>query len=176
MIAALAASAPAEAAAPRCATTHWVGVWSAPPTDASRGTGLGDRVDGSLNEKTATRDDTTRAILTPTYGGSTLRVRLSNRFGDGPVTFAHVTVARRQAGAALVPGTTAREVRFGGRRSVTVAAGRDVVSDATTFSFRAFASLGGRRARAGRRRQADRALQRPADVVHHARRDRGPRR
>ncbi len=140
---ALAAFAPATAAAaaaPSCTATHWVGVWSAPPSDASRGTGLGDSVDGSFNEKTATDNDTTRAILTPTHGGSTLRVRLSNRFGTVPVTFGHVTVARRQAGAALVPGTTA-EVLFDGRASVTVPAGQDVVSDAVGLSFGAFQAL-----------------------------------
>ena len=117
-----------------------MGVWSAPPTNASRGTGLGDRVDGSLNDKTATRNDTTRAILTPTHGGSRLRVRLSNRFGDRPVTFGHVTVARRQSGAVLVPGTTA-EVRFRGRRAVYRPPGGEVVSDAAKLSFGAFEAL-----------------------------------
>jgi lysophospholipase L1-like esterase len=139
---ALAAAAlpPAAGAAPRCSATHWVGAWSAPPSDASRGTGIGDRLDPSLNVKTPARDDTTRAILTPTLGGSTLRVRLSNRFGAGPVTFAHVTVARRQGGAALVAGTV-REVTFHGRRSVTVRAGRDVISDAVRLPFRAAQTL-----------------------------------
>jgi lysophospholipase L1-like esterase len=139
VFAAVCAAQPA-AAASGCAARHWVGVWSAPPTNASRGTGLGDRVDGSFNEKTAARQDTTRAILTPTHGGSTLRVRLSNRFGDRAVTFGHVTVARRQTGAELMPGTT-REVRFGGRRAVTVRAGHDVVSDAVRLSFGAFDAL-----------------------------------
>ncbi|HEX6390882.1 MAG TPA: GDSL-type esterase/lipase family protein, partial [Solirubrobacteraceae bacterium] len=133
-------SAPSVVAAPRCTERHWVGVWSAPPTNAPRGTGLGDRMDGSLNDKTATRNDTTRAILTPTHGGSTLRVRLSNRFGDKAVTFGRVTVARRETGAALVPGT-ARELRFRGRRTVTVPAGRDVVSDAVRLRFGAFEAL-----------------------------------
>jgi lysophospholipase L1-like esterase len=115
-------------------------VWSAPPTNASRGNGLGDRFDGSFNPKTATRDDTTRAILTPTHGGSILRIRLSNRFGDGPVRFAHVTVARRQAGAELMPGT-AREVRFNGHPAVVVGPGHDAVSDPVKLTFGAFQPL-----------------------------------
>ncbi len=138
--AASATAAQAAVAAPSCTARHWVGVWSAPPTNASRGTGLGDRVDGSFNKKSAARDDTTRAILTPTRGGSTLRVRLSNRFGDRPVTFGRVTVARRQAGAVLVAGATA-ELRFRGRPAVTVPAGRDVVSDAARLPFDAFEAL-----------------------------------
>lgn len=140
---ALTAAVPSSAAAapPSCAAQHWVGAWSSPPTDASRGTGwLGDRVDPSLNLKTATDNDTTRAFLTPTLGGSTLRVRLSNRFGTVPVTFTHVTVARRRSGAALVPGTV-REVRFRGRASITAGPGRDVVSDAVKLPFKASQSL-----------------------------------
>lgn len=123
-----------------CTTPTWVGVWSAPPSDASRGTGIGDGIDGSGNVKSEIRDDTVRAILTPTHGGATLRVRLSNRFGTAPVTFGHATVARRRSGAALVPGTVT-ELRFAGRRSVTVPAGEDVLSDAAALSFDAFQSL-----------------------------------
>lgn len=67
-------------------------------------------------------------------------MRLSNRFGTGPVTFGHVTVAHRLAGPALVPGTVT-QVRFGGRRSVTVPAGEDVVSDAADLRFAAFQTL-----------------------------------
>jgi lysophospholipase L1-like esterase len=138
---ALAVAAPGAGAAPvPCTERHWVGVWAAPPSDASRGTGVGDTVDGSGNLKSGIRNDTTRAILTPTLGGSTLRVRLSNRFGTGPVTFGHVMVARRLAGASLVPGT-ATELRFSGRRSVTVAAGGDVISDAADLPFEAFQPL-----------------------------------
>ena len=133
------APAPAAALSP-CSEARWVGVWSSPPSDASRGTGVGDAVDGSGNPKSDIRNETTRAILTPTFGGSTLRVRLSNRFGTGPITFGHATVARRRAGASLVPGTVT-ELRFAGKRSVTVPAGEDVVSDAADMGFGAFQPL-----------------------------------
>lgn len=137
----LAAGLPAGAAAAPCSATQWVGVWSAPPTDASRGTGnIGDNVDGSFNQKTSARNDTTRAVLTPTYGGNTVRVHLSNRFGGQSVTFGHVTIALRRAGAEIAPGT-ARELLFGGKRSVTVKPGQDVVSDPVGFVFNAFEGL-----------------------------------
>jgi lysophospholipase L1-like esterase len=130
---------------PHCSDRGWVGAWAAAPSDASRGTDTSDsfdtdQYDQSLNPKSVTRNETIRAILTPTFGGSTTRVRLSNRFGTVPVTFAHATIARRAAEAALVPDTT-MALTFGGAQNVTVAPGRDVVSDPVGFSFEAFQPL-----------------------------------
>lgn len=141
-------TAPAAATAtplPSCTDEGWVGVWAAPPSDASRGTDTfdpfdWDQYDASRNPKSVTRNETTRAILTPTFGGSTTRLRLSNRFGTVPVTFTRVTVALRASEAALVPGTVA-PLTFGGDQTVTAAPGQDVVSDPVGFSFEAFQPL-----------------------------------
>ncbi|WP_082944953.1 SGNH/GDSL hydrolase family protein [Mycobacterium sp. 852013-50091_SCH5140682] len=135
----------AAAPLPRCTDQGWVGVWAAAPSDASRGTDTADsfdtdQFDQSLNPKSTVRNETTRAILTPTYGGSTARVRLSNRFGEVPVTFAHVTIAHRANEATLVPDTT-QPLTFNGAQDVTVAPGHDVVSDPVGFSFQAFEPL-----------------------------------
>jgi lysophospholipase L1-like esterase len=78
-------------------------------------------------------------MLTPTYGGSTIRLHLSNRFGSGPVTFTHTTVGKQSSGATLA-GTPTR-LTFGGKPSITVAAGQDVVSDPVAFRFDAFQTL-----------------------------------
>lgn len=75
-------------------------------------------------------------MVTPTYGGRRVRVRLSNRLGASSVTF----VARRRSGAELVPGTS-RRLRFGGKLAVTIGPGREVVSDAVGLRFRAFQDL-----------------------------------
>ena len=141
----LAAPGAAAGPLPRCADQGWLGVWAAPPSDASRGIDTvdpfdWDQFDASRNPKSVMRNETTRAILTPTLGGSTARVRLSNRFGTVPVTFAHVTIARRAMEAGLVPDTVV-PLTFGGRQSVTVARGQGVVSDPIGFSFDAFQSL-----------------------------------
>lgn len=130
---------------PHCTDQGWVGAWAAAPSDASRGTDTSDSFntddyDQSMNPKSVTRNETTRAILTPTFGGSTTRVRLSNRFGTVPVTFVHATIAHRSMQAALVPDTTV-PLTFGGAQHVTVAAGHDVVSDPVGFSFEAFQPL-----------------------------------
>jgi lysophospholipase L1-like esterase len=119
---------------PVCPRQHWVGTWTASPSDADAA------VDASLDPFTGGPGQTLRMIVTPHLGGRVVRVHLSNRFGSGPVTFSAVTIAHRASGPALVPGTTA-PVRFGGSPSVTVPAGQDVVSDPVRFAFRAFDNL-----------------------------------
>jgi lysophospholipase L1-like esterase len=128
-------------AAPRpCRATHWVGAWYAAPSDASRGTDVSDVFDSSGHLKTPARDETARVVLTPSYGGSVVQVRLSNRFGTVPVTFARTTIARRDRGAALVPGTV-RALRFAGRPAITLPPGGDAVSDPVRLGFRSFQPL-----------------------------------
>lgn len=125
---------------PSCAGQGWLGVWAAAPSDASGGTDDMDRYDMSMNPKSAVRDETIRAILTPTFGGTTARVRLSNRFGTVPVTFAQTTVARRASGPSVVAGTVAA-LTFAGDQSVIVAPGLDVLSDPVDFAVQPFEPL-----------------------------------
>ncbi|WP_446038919.1 SGNH/GDSL hydrolase family protein [Streptomyces sp. SID1121] len=76
----------------------------------------------------APRDRSYRAVVRTSVGGTGTRVRLSNAFGDRPVTFDSVYAGRRKEGAQLVGGSN-RALTFGGAGSVTVAAGESVVSD-----------------------------------------------
>ncbi|GGY34215.1 SGNH/GDSL hydrolase family protein [Streptomyces djakartensis] len=69
-----------------------------------------------------------RLVVHTSVGGTGLRVRLSNAFGDRPVTFGNVHAGLRRDGAALIPGSN-RRLTFGGARSVTVPAGGIVYSD-----------------------------------------------
>ncbi|MGW3990150.1 SGNH/GDSL hydrolase family protein [Streptomyces sp. NPDC004830] len=69
-----------------------------------------------------------RLVVHTSVGGSGLRVRLSNAFGDRPVTFGGVHAGLRRDGAALVPGSN-RPLTFGGASTVTVPAGGLVLSD-----------------------------------------------
>jgi lysophospholipase L1-like esterase len=77
-------------------------------------------------------DTTLRQTAHLTVGGARLRVRFSNAFGatDLPITAA--AVARPAGGRAGVPQVEAgsgRALTFGGRRSVVVPAGAQIVSD-----------------------------------------------
>ena len=69
-----------------------------------------------------------RMMVHTSVGGTGVRVRLSNAFGDEPVTFGNVHAGLQRRGAALVPGSN-RRLTFDGARSVTVPAGGIVYSD-----------------------------------------------
>lgn len=130
---------PASGRAIACSSSHWVGAWASPPSDASGGLTVPGLVDPSGHLKLPVDNETLRMILTPTFGGSTVRIHLSNRFGTAPAVLAHVTIALQGIGAGLAgPATT---VTFGGSDSVVLGAGSDVVSDPVSFSFQAMQSL-----------------------------------
>jgi lysophospholipase L1-like esterase len=108
--------APAGASAHDANHSGWVGTWQAGPTR--------DAADSFANHSI-------RNVVHTSVGGLATRVRLSNRFGTGPLTFGHVTVALQAPGdnsPDARPGTV-RDVTFSGRRAVTARPGTDVVSD-----------------------------------------------
>jgi len=117
----------AAASSNRRPSRHWVGVWSASPSDASPFV-------ASLSDRTV------RMIVSPHFGGDTLRLHLSNRFGSTAIMLSRIDVALHATGAQIVSGSD-RLVRFGGRIVVRIAAGKDVVSDPVRLQFKAFQEL-----------------------------------
>lgn len=73
-------------------------------------------------------DHSLRQVVRLSAGGAQVRIRLSNLYGTRPLRVAAAAVARSAGGAQAWPGTTAA-LRFGGKRSATVAPGADIVSD-----------------------------------------------
>lgn len=100
------------AATPAADTKHSVVTWGA--SADRQGAGPADR--------------SYRMIVRTSVGGTDLRIRLSNAFGDHPVTFASAYAGLRKQGAELVHGTN-RQLTFGGAASVTVPAGETRLSD-----------------------------------------------
>ena len=105
--------------------SRWVGTWACGPQLTEPGNnppppGLGD--------------NTLRQIVYTSIGGQRLRLRLSNEFGDGPVTMRAVHVAASTGGDAIDAGTD-RALAFSGAPSVTIPAGQSVWSDAFDFAL-----------------------------------------
>src|SRR6266436_4539640 len=73
-------------------------------------------------------NQTLRMIVKPDIWGSVMRVRLSNKWGTGPVTFGSVSIGLQSFSGATVAGSNTR-VLFGGSRSVTVKKGDQIFSD-----------------------------------------------
>jgi lysophospholipase L1-like esterase len=76
------------------------------------------------------RDQTLRLTALTSAGGTSVRIRLTNRFGTKPLTIGKAAIAPRHKpfNADLV-GSEVRILSFGGAPSVTIAPGADVISD-----------------------------------------------
>lgn len=85
-------------------------------------------------------NQTLRLIAHASVGGSRARIRISNDMGSTPLSLGAARIALRAGGAALVAGTD-RQLLFGGRASVTIAAGTAVLSDPVSFDVPPFADL-----------------------------------
>lgn len=103
--------------------TSWSAGWSVPVQRPSSG------FEENWSEA-GFAQQSVRQIVRVAGGGTSARIRLSNRFGEQPLTVTAASLALAGEGAALRPGTT-REVTFGGLASVTIPAGGEAVSDAT---------------------------------------------
>ncbi|MET9890168.1 SGNH/GDSL hydrolase family protein [Streptomyces sp. NPDC006465] len=85
-----------------------------------------------------------RNVVHTSVGGRAARVRLSNRLGTRALQLGSVTLALQRPGEPASPRAvagSARAVTFAGARSVSVPAGRDLVSDPVVLSVPADANL-----------------------------------
>lgn len=78
--------------------------------------------------------NTLRQVVHVSLGGRRLRVRLSNVFGDGPLTISRAAIAPA-LGESRIDSAAQRALTFGGNASVTVPAGRDTTSDVVAFEL-----------------------------------------
>ena len=87
-------------------------------------------------------DTTLRQTVHVTVGGSRLRVRLSNAFGGSALPITAAAVGLPAGGRAGVSAASSlRPLRFGGRASVVVPAGAQIVSDPVPFPLLPGANL-----------------------------------
>ena len=92
---------------------RWITAW------ATSQQGLGEDV---------VTNATVRLIARVTEGGESVRIRLDNGYGVGPLRIRSASVGHRMRGAALAPGTH-RPLSFDGQAAVTIAPGGSVQSD-----------------------------------------------
>jgi lysophospholipase L1-like esterase len=110
------------------ADAQWIGTWAsaaqpAPPAQADK-----------------FRDQTIRLIVHVSAGGTSVRIRLSNIYGDRPLAIDGAHVARRATGADIDPATD-RPLHFRDRSSVSIAAGAEAWSDAVQLDVPALSDL-----------------------------------
>lgn len=106
---------------------HWVSAW-------------GFSLQGLAPATTVLSNETVRMIARPTAAGDSVRVRIENTFGTVPLAIGAASIAYRNNGPQLVPGSS-HPLTFNGSTSVTIPAGEGVTSDPAAFSARAWEDL-----------------------------------
>jgi lysophospholipase L1-like esterase len=94
------------------AAIAWTGTWAVSPQAGST----------SFNQQTV------RQVVHTSISGTSVRVQLSNAFGQQPVIIDNVHVARRTSDSGIDLGTD-RVMTFGGQRTVTIPVGSLAISD-----------------------------------------------
>ena len=92
---------------------HWVGTWTTAPAPA---------------EGAAFSNQTLRMNARTSIGGDTVRVRLSNAYGNRKLTVGAANIGLHDSGPGIAAGSD-RKLTFGGAESTTIAAGALLVSD-----------------------------------------------
>ncbi len=125
------------AAATPASAQRWATVWAGTdqgPYPVGNASAQPDLSFAFPHPETGSHEQSFRLIIKPDLWGKQMRFRFSNSYGTKPVTFDAVFAGLQMSGAAVAPGTN-RPVTFGGKKTVTVAPGAQVWSDATALPF-----------------------------------------
>jgi lysophospholipase L1-like esterase len=121
----------------REAERNWVAAWTASaqgPYPVGNATTQPELKFALPSAERGASDQTFRLILRPDIWGGQARIRLSNAFGNRPVSFDNVELALQSSGSTLVPHSS-RPVTFDGKPKVIVPAGQSATSDVITLPF-----------------------------------------
>ena len=113
--------------------THWVGTW----------TGAPQLTETANNPPAALTGSVLRQVVRVTLGGSQIRVRFSNEFGNGNVVInaAHVAVCKANPMDSTIDTATDKALAFSGMASVTIAQSQAVWSDPVDFTVAGLSNL-----------------------------------
>lgn len=123
-----------DAASVTAGGSRWVAAWAASPVEGSTipwsdcpaGDGLADQ--------------TVRNVVFVSAGGSHVRVRITNTFGQRALRIGRASVAVQGTDANAVPGTM-RPLTFAGKTEITVAAGGRALSDPVPLAVAPLSTL-----------------------------------
>jgi lysophospholipase L1-like esterase len=87
----------------------------------------------SVDRRPVFADRTVRQIVHTSIGGTSVRVRFTNEYGNQPLVIGAAHIALRDTGSAIRAGTD-HAIMFGGRGSITLRPGALIVSDPVTLA------------------------------------------
>lgn len=98
--------------------------------------------DEQLPKDLPLNNNTCRQVIRPAISGNKLTLTFSNEYGDIPITFEKVHIAKLlSAGSPDIDAESDTEVTFGGSGTVKIEGGKTAVSDEIDFEFEAFELL-----------------------------------
>ena len=115
--------------------TRWLATWSPSPSAAGP-----IPPSGTLDRTPTYIDRTIRQIVRTTLGGDSVRIRLTNEYGERALVIGSAHLALRDTGAAIRTETD-RALTFGGRSTVTLRPGAVMLSDPIAYKIPALADL-----------------------------------
>src|SRR6516225_263708 len=107
---------------------QWIGTWATAPQPF---------IPGTLQ---TFRNQSLRLIVHTSAGGTKVRIKISNTYGDGPLLIGSAHIARRTSAAEIDPHSD-RVLKFHAKSSTTVAAGSMVLSDPVEMDVPALSDL-----------------------------------
>ncbi|HBB95020.1 MAG TPA: hypothetical protein DC054_06490 [Blastocatellia bacterium] len=107
---------------------RWIGTWATAPQPSLPG------------NRQIFRNQSLRLIVHTSVGGTKVRIKISNTFGDQTLVFGSAQIARRAAGPDIDP-TSDRSLTFRGQASTRVAARSMVLSDPVSLDVPPLADL-----------------------------------
>lgn len=114
------------------ASFDWVGSWGSPAINSSI------TLSNLSIKDFIPANSTVRTVITPTLGGSKIRLKFSNEYGRNPITINETTIAYTGATKDVVDAGSITQVTFnGGQKAVTIAAGSEIYSDEISFKITA---------------------------------------
>lgn len=113
------------------ANDDWAGAWGTPAIES--GITIGDS-DGLHLRDYIPANSTIRTVITPTIGGTKIRLKFSNLFGPNAITINETTIAQTGETDDIIDESTVTSVTFnGGYKHVTIEPGSEVYSDPINF-------------------------------------------
>ncbi|KAF5617845.1 extracellular GDSL-like lipase acylhydrolase [Fusarium sp. NRRL 25303] len=122
---------------------HWVGTWASMPQEVEPAN-LAPAPFGGADAAAQFENTTLRQTFHMSIGAEKIRIRFSNIFGktDLPITAASIALpAGGKAGVGQIDTKTTKQLKFNGKKSVSVPAGKIVYSDPIDFKLKPLSNL-----------------------------------
>lgn len=104
---------------------YWVGTWATSPQLVEP---------HNMPPSPGLSDNTLRQVIRVSIAGKKIRLKLSNQYGNAPLTINAIHIAESAGGNKIKPETD-QILTFGGKESVTIPPGQTVTSDTLDFAL-----------------------------------------